>query len=131
MNGLLVPLAPTADADNVTPVPAWYIVTVPVHCPFEKLTEAGLIVPGPVVADTEVEPVYPVTVFPNWSLAVMVIWKPVLLLCGLEMLLKANRLGRVGFTVIEPLVADWIEFVTVTVRVPAVLKENPLKVCIP
>jgi hypothetical protein len=128
---LLVPVAPPLEADNVTPNPAWFIVTVPVHCPPVKVMGVGLIVPGPVVAVIEVEPLYPVAVFPYWSFAVIVIAKPALIVLGLIMLLNVNWFIEAGFTVIEPVVADRIESVTVTVRVPAVLNENPSKMCVP
>lgn len=80
---MLVPEAPPPVADIVTPDPALFIVAVPVHCPFEKLTEPGFIVPGPVVAEIEVELLYAVTMFPYWSRAVIVIWKPTLIILGL------------------------------------------------
>lgn len=81
-NALLIPVVAPLDAVIVTPNPTLFIVTVPIHCPFEKLTELGLIVPEPVVAEIEVKLLYPVTIFPYWSWAVIVIWKPTLIVRG-------------------------------------------------
>ena len=130
---LLVPVAPPSEADNVTPVPTVLIVTVPVHCPFVKVTEAGFIVPGPVEADIEVELPYPVTVLLYWSRAVMVIWKPTPIVFGLVIVLNVKWFKDAELTVIGLLVRnlDAESSRTVIVRVPEVLSENPLKVCDP